>query len=164
MPAADARRRVNEEGAATRGWRVAARRLFFNTAITVVGLIRNTRAVSRTPLPLRAIVNDLAADLRHPAPILILEEKDPPGALPILTLIALRAGGLLARLDDLCAVTVGALYRNGNHRLPPRADCVYSKHTGKLPICNITFRMSEDIAKRTLLRATSGAGPQVTTA
>src|SRR6476659_4243785 len=28
---------------------------FFVTAITVVGLIRNTRAVSRTPLPLRAI-------------------------------------------------------------------------------------------------------------
>ena len=34
--------------------------------------------------------------------------------------------------------TMWALYRNGNHRLPPRADCLYSKHTGKLPICNIT--------------------------
>jgi len=37
-----------------RGWRVGVRELFFNTAITVVGLIRNTRAVSRIPLPLMA--------------------------------------------------------------------------------------------------------------
>jgi hypothetical protein len=93
-------------------------------------------------------INYLAADLRHPAPILILQEKDPPGALPILTLIALRAGGLFARLDDLCAVTVRALDRNGNHRLPPRADCVYSKHTGKLPICNVTCTMIRTIMNR----------------
>ena len=63
------------------------------------------------PAAIQRHINYLAADLRHPAPILILEEKDPPGALPILTLIALRAGGLLARLDNLCAVTLGALYR-----------------------------------------------------
>ena len=67
--------------------------------------------------------------------------ENPPGALPILTLITLGAGGLLARFDDLCALTVGALYRNGTHRLPPRADCVYRKHTEKLPICNITQDM-----------------------
>src|SRR5262249_44414722 len=36
-------RRVNK-GVPARGWRVAAQRLFFNTAITVVGLMRNTRA------------------------------------------------------------------------------------------------------------------------
>jgi hypothetical protein len=63
-------------------------------------------------------VNDLVADLRHPAPILILETKDPPDVLPSLTLGALRAGGLLARRDDLCYV--------------------YGKQTGKLPIWYIT--------------------------
>jgi hypothetical protein len=46
---------VNTEEAATWGWRVVAREVFFNTAITVVGLIRNTRAVSRMPLPLSAM-------------------------------------------------------------------------------------------------------------
>ena len=45
---------MNEEGAATRGGRVGARRLFFHTAITVVGLLRNPRAVSRMPLPVSA--------------------------------------------------------------------------------------------------------------
>src|SRR5690242_12060118 len=85
-------------------------------------------------------LNDLAADLRHPATILGLEKKDAPRARSVLTLIALGTGGLRARLTDLCAVTVGALDRNGHHPQPPRADWVYGKHTGKLPICNITAR------------------------
>jgi len=48
-------RRVNDEEAGTWGWRGETRRLFFIMAIPVVGLMRNTRAVSRMPLPLRAI-------------------------------------------------------------------------------------------------------------
>jgi len=43
---------------------------------------------------------------------------------------------------------VGALYRNGHHRLPPRADCVYRKHTEKLPICNITLPQDKIKARR----------------
>jgi hypothetical protein len=89
-------------------------------AITVVGLIRNTRVVSRMPLPLMA----LAADLKDAAAILVLKKEDAPCAPLILTLLALGSVGLFARLDDLCAVTVGALYRNGNHRLPPHANCM----------------------------------------
>jgi len=64
-------------------------------------------------------VDHLAADFRHPAAILVLEEKDPPRALSILTPIALGAVGLLARLDDLCAVTVWTLLWDVDHRLPP---------------------------------------------
>jgi hypothetical protein len=64
-------------------------------------------------------IDDVAADLRYSAPILILEEKDPPLALPIVTPIALGAIGLLTRLDDLCAVTVRTLHRDRDPRLPP---------------------------------------------
>ena len=74
--------------------------------------MRNTRAVSRIPLPLSGHIDHLATDLGDPAPILVLQEKDPPLALPVLTLIALGPVGLLARLDDLRAVTVGTLYRD----------------------------------------------------
>ena len=119
-----------------------ARRLFFNTAITVMGLIRNTRAVSRMPLPLMSHVDHLAADLRHPASILVLQEKDPPRALPILTLIALGPIGLFACLDYFHALTVRTLHRDRDHRLPPRANVVYGEYTGKLPICNITVQGS----------------------
>ena len=117
------------EGAPARGWRGEARRLFFNMAITVVGLIRNTRAVSRIPLPLRAMVDHLAADLRYPASILVLEEKDPPRALPILTLIALGPVGLFACLDNLRAMTVRTLHRDRDHRHPPRPVIRQGEHT-----------------------------------
>ena len=76
----------------------------------------------------------LTANFGCSTPILVLQEKDPPFALPVLTLVALGPIGLLARLDDLCAVTVGTLYRNGNHRLPPRTLNVRGHHTGKLLI------------------------------
>jgi hypothetical protein len=124
---------VNEEGGATRGWSVAARRLFFNTAITVVGLIRNTRAVSRMPLPFRA-VDHLAADLGYSASILVVEEEDPPRAVLVLTPVALGSVGLLARLDDFCAVTVRTLHWDVDHRLPPRTILMRGHPTGKLLI------------------------------
>jgi hypothetical protein len=89
-------------------------------AITVVGLIRNTLAVSRMPLLLMA----LAADLKDAAAILVLEKEDAPCAPLILALLALGSVGLFARLDDFGALTSGTLYRNGNHRLPPRAEGV----------------------------------------
>jgi hypothetical protein len=76
------------------------------------------------PAAIESHVDDLAADLRYAAAILVLQEKDPPRALPVLTLIALGAVGLLARLDNLCALTMGTPYRNGNYRLPPHAGCV----------------------------------------
>ena len=46
------RTQLVEEGLVHRGER---RLFFFNSLITVVGLIRNTRAVSRMPLPWRLI-------------------------------------------------------------------------------------------------------------
>ncbi len=56
--------------------------------------------------------DDLAANLECTAVILVLEEKDPSHALPILTLIALGAVGLLARLDYFYALTVRTLSRD----------------------------------------------------
>ena len=111
-----------------------ARWLFFNTAITVVGLMRNTRAVSRIPLPLMCHVNDLAADLRYPAAVLVVEEKDPPFALPVLTPITLDPIGLLACFNDFGAMTVGTLDRDRDHRLPPRIFIMRSHRTEKLLI------------------------------
>jgi hypothetical protein len=67
-----------------------------------------------------------------------VQEKDPPPALPILTLVALGAIGLLTRLNHFRALGVGALDRYRDHRLPPRSTVVYAEHTEKLPICNIT--------------------------
>ena len=83
-------------------------------------------------------VDHLAADFRHPAPVLVLEEKDPPRALPVLTLIALGAVGLLTSLDDLCALTVWTLNRDVDHSLPPRHVVIGGEYTLKLLICNIT--------------------------
>ena len=76
--------------------------------------------------------------LRHPAPILILQKKDPPLTLPILTLIALGPVGLFACLDYFHALPVRTLPRDRDPRLPPRANVVSGEYTGKLPICNIT--------------------------
>jgi hypothetical protein len=67
-----------------------------------------------------------------------VQEKDPPPALPIPTLVALGAIGLLTRLNHFRALAVGALDRYRDHQLPSRATFVYAEHTGKLPICNIT--------------------------
>jgi hypothetical protein len=49
-----------------------------------------------------------------PAPVLVLQEKDPPLALPVLAPIALGPVGLLARFDNLCAPTVGTLHGDIN--------------------------------------------------
>jgi hypothetical protein len=75
-------------------------------AITVVGLIRNTRVVSRMPLPLMA----LAADLKDAAAILVLKKEDAPCAPLVLTLLALGSVGLFACLDDGGTPTVGTLH------------------------------------------------------
>jgi hypothetical protein len=60
--------------------------------------MRNTRAGVADPAAIECHIDDLAADFRYPAPILILEEKDPPLALPVLTLLALGAVGCLPAL------------------------------------------------------------------
>ena len=79
------RGRRGDEGVPVRGWRGAARRLFFygdhgrGTDPQHTGGIADAAAAD-------SHVDHLAADLRHPASILVLEEKDPSRALPILTL------------------------------------------------------------------------------
>src|SRR5215813_871031 len=83
-------------------------------------------------------VDHLAADFRYPAPVLVLQEKDPPLALPVLTLMTLGPVGLFACLDDRCAVTVRTLYRDIDHLFPPHVITMWGDHTGKLLICNIT--------------------------
>ena len=54
------------------------------------------------------------------AAILVLQEQDPPRAPVVVTAIALRPVGLLARFDDLRAVTVRTLHGNVDHPCPPR--------------------------------------------
>src|SRR6185295_9822977 len=65
-------------------------------------------------------VDHLVTNLKYAAAILVLQKKDPPRASAILTLIALGPVGLLACLDHLRALTVGALYRDRDHLFPPR--------------------------------------------
>jgi hypothetical protein len=87
--------------------------------------------------------HDRAADLRYPAAILVLQEKDPPFALPVLTLITLRPVGLLACLNDFCAMTVGTLHWDRDHRYPPHSIKGRSHRTGKLLIWNMTLLLAK---------------------
>jgi hypothetical protein len=84
--------------------------------------------------PVDGHVDHLAAHLRHAAAIVVLEKKNPPRASAIVTLKALGAGGLLARLDDFSAVTVGTLDGNVSHPCPPHTMIRPSHCTGKLLI------------------------------
>ena len=83
---------------------------FFNTAITVVGLMRNTRAASRMPLPLMALATTWRRISRVRPRILVLQEKDAPCAPVVVTLRALGSVGLFARLDYLSNLLNDALY------------------------------------------------------
>jgi hypothetical protein len=83
-------------------------------------------------------VDHLTADLRDSAAILVVEEKDPPQALLVLTALALGAVGLFARLDDFSVVTVRALHQDRDHLLPPRTILMQGNRTRKLLIWNIT--------------------------
>ena len=71
------------------------------------------------PAAIEGHSNDLATDLRYSTSILVVEEKDSPRALPVLTLIALGPVALLARLTDLCSVIVRTLDGNVDHPCPP---------------------------------------------
>src|SRR4029453_14051795 len=86
-----------------------------------------------------------AADFGYPAPILVLEKKDPPRALPILTPIVLGPVSLLPPLDAFWVLTIRTLHRNRDHRLPPRTILMQGHRTGKLLICNTTGCLSETL-------------------
>jgi hypothetical protein len=88
-------------------------------------------------------VDHLAADLGCPAAILVVQKTNPPRAPIVLASIALRPVGLLARLNDLRAVTVRTLDGNVDHPCPPRTLIMRGHCTGKLLIWNIT-RNSHD--------------------
>jgi hypothetical protein len=124
-----------------RGWRGAARELFFHTASTVVGLIRNTQAVSRMPLPVTA-VDPLATDLGCSAAILIPQENDPPCVLPVLTLRAWGPVSLLAHPADRRLLTVGTRGGNGGYPLPPPTMLRQGEDRRKLLICHIPKKKS----------------------
>jgi hypothetical protein len=90
----------------------------------------------------------LAADLEGATAILVQEEKNPSFAAAILTLITLGPVGLLARLDHFGALTVGTLYRDRDHRHPPRPVVIWTDHTRKLLIWNITRLIGSSEAER----------------
>jgi hypothetical protein len=83
-------------------------------------------------------VDHLAADVGGAAAILVLQEKDPPRALRVLTPLALGPVSLFPRLEHLCALTVTTLNRDVDHPLPPRHVRRRDEHTAKLLICNVT--------------------------
>src|SRR5262245_18897092 len=70
-------------------------------------------------------VDHLAVAVGCSAPVLGLQEKDPPLTLSVLTPIALGPVGLLACLDDLCALRVGTLHARGRR---PSASSSHSYH------------------------------------
>jgi hypothetical protein len=103
-----------------RGWRVAARRLFFTLRSQSYGTDAQCADGIADPTAIASHVDDRTTDLRYSAAILVLEEKDPPRAVLVLTPIALGPVSLLTRLDHLRAVTVGTLDSTVDPLLPPR--------------------------------------------
>jgi hypothetical protein len=87
------------------------------------------RDTSADPAALERQVASLAADLGHPAPILVLQEKALPCAPLVLPPRALSPGGLLARLEDRRTVTVRTLHGDRDQRLPPRTIIVRGNGT-----------------------------------
>ena len=85
----------------------------------------------------------LVADRRYAAAIVVVEEKDPSRAPVVLTLIALGAGGLFTRLNDLRAVST-TLDGNGSHPCPPHTVIMLSLCKEKLLIWNITGEERSD--------------------
>src|SRR5262249_21356445 len=83
-------------------------------------------------------VDHLATNFWGAAPVLVLQEKDPPYALLVLTLITLSSVGLFACLDHLRTMTVGTLHHDIDHRHPPRPVIRRDDHTRKLLFCNVT--------------------------
>jgi hypothetical protein len=64
-------------------------------------------------------VHDSLFDLWQASGIVVLQQKDAPGTVRIITPIALGAIRLLAIFDHVEPVTLGALHRHNRHHLSP---------------------------------------------
>jgi hypothetical protein len=64
-------------------------------------------------------VHDSLFDLWQASGMVVLQQKDAPGTVRIVTLIALGAIRLLAIFDHVEPVTLGALHRHNRYHLSP---------------------------------------------
>ena len=102
-------------------------RSFFNSSITVVGLIFSTRAVSRMPLPLTAISTICCLTSGKYPRVSIVSNERTAAAFRVATLITLFALLRTTVLDHVVACTGGTKNRFQNHGISLGVNgCLYS--------------------------------------